>query len=353
MNELGLNVEIFDPMEKVGDGKPRPNVIGTLDRGAEKTLGLVTHYDIVPPGSNWTKDPFELTVKGDKAYGRGAADDKSAIAICLGAIKLVMDTAKLNVKLIVSPEEEIGGKWGIGYIMDEVGLRFDLGVVVDSMPNFISIGASGVFFGEIKVIGKQGHAGYPHRADNPIPKLAKLIIAFNKFVKIREHKLSIINAPPGSPKKKAWGRISFTMIGGGEKENIIPGEAWTKFDMRLLPEEDPDEARLELLTFFNKTKEDLKINAKLSFGNCSGGYLTKPSEPLVRRFKDSTAFVFGSPLPVAASLGGDDGKFLSNKKIPVLSYGAIAEDSHFHGVDEFVRLKDLKNVRDVFVHLIG
>jgi len=353
MRELGLKVEIFDPVDKVGDGKPRPNVIGTLDVGAEETIGLVTHYDVVPLGDNWTKDPFKLTVEGDKAYGRGAADDKSAIATCLGAINLVRDTARFNIKLIASPEEEIGGEWGIGYIMGEVGLRFDFGVVVDSMPNMISIGASGVLQGEIRVFGKQGHAGYPHRADNPIPKLSRLITAFDEFAKMRERKLSIVDAPPDSPKKKVWGRISFTMMGGGAKENIIPGEAWTRFDMRLLPDEDPSPARSEMLAFFNKAREKLKIDAKLSFGNFSGGYLTSPSEPFVRCFADATASVFGTPLPIAASLGGDDGKFLADKNIPVISYGAIAEDSHFHGVDEFVYLKDLQNVRDVFVRLIG
>jgi succinyl-diaminopimelate desuccinylase len=353
MSELGLKVEILDPVDKIRDGKPRPNVIGTLDVGAKETIGLVTHYDVVPLGDNWTKDPFNLTVDGDKAYGRGAADDKSAVATCLGAIKLVRDTARFNIELIASPEEEIGGKWGIGYIMGEVGLKFDFGVVVDSMPNMISIGASGIIQGEIRVFGKQGHAGYPHRADNPIPKLSRLIIAFDEFARMRERKLSIVNAPPDSPKKKVWGRISFTMMGGGVKENIIPGEAWTRFDMRLLPDEDPSQASSEMLAFFNKAREELRINAKLSFGNFSGGYLTNPSEPFIRRFAVATASVFGSSLPIAASLGGDDGKFIADKNIPVISYGAIAEDSNFHGVDEFVYLKDLQNVRDVFVHLIG
>lgn len=61
---------------------------------------------------NWTKDPFKLTVENDKAFGRGTADDKSAIAACLGAINLIRDTARLNVKLIASPEEEMGENGG-------------------------------------------------------------------------------------------------------------------------------------------------------------------------------------------------------------------------------------------------
>jgi succinyl-diaminopimelate desuccinylase len=353
MRELGLRVEILDPKEIVGDGIPRPNVIGTLDAGVDETIGFVTHYDIVPPGEGWAKPPFKLTVEEGKAFGRGAADDKSAVATSLGAIKKVGRHARFNVKVIASPEEEIGGRWGIGYVMDHCKTRFDYGVVIDSMPNFISIGASGVVQGEIRAFGKQGHAGYPYLSDNAVPKLIRLVGAFDGFARQREGKLSAIDAPPGSPRKKVWGRISFTMLGGGEKENIVPGEAWARFDMRLLPEEGSAEAMGEMERFFEETKKKLGIEAKLTFKEPHEAYLTEPSSPFVRRFSDATAAVFGSPLPSAASLGGDDGKFLQAKGIPVLSFGAIADDSHFHGVDEFVRLSDLENVRDVLVKLIG
>jgi succinyl-diaminopimelate desuccinylase len=123
--------------------------------------------------------------------------------------------------------------------------------------------------------------------------------------------------------------------------------------MRLLPEEGSAEAMGEMERFFEETKKKLGIEAKLTFKEPHEAYLTEPSSPFVRRFSDATAAVFGSPLPIAASLGGDDGKFLQAKGIPVLSFGAIADDSHFHGVDEFVRLSDLENVRDVLVKLIG
>lgn len=353
MEELGLQVEVVDPLEKVGDGLPRPSVIGTLDVGAEETMGLVTHYDVVPPGDNWQRDPFKFTVEGDRAYGRGSSDDKSAIAVCMGAVKTVGKDARYNVKIVASPEEEIGGNWGIGYVMGDYGLRLDWGVIVDAQPNMISIGASGIIQGETRVFGKQGHAGYPHNADNPIPKLVHLLTAFEEFARFRENKLSSIDAPPGSPKKKLWGRISFTMIGGGEKENVIPGEAWARFDMRLLPDENPSKAQSELQDFFDRTTERLDLKAQLTFTKFDDAYLTPPSSEIVKRFADATAAIFGTPLPLAASLGGDDGKFLFEKGIPVVSYGVIAEDSNFHGKDEFVRLSDLQNVRDALVHLIG
>lgn len=350
MKGLGLKVEVFDP--NLPDGVKRPSVVGTLDVGSEKTIGLVTHYDVVPPGEGWTKPPFKLTLCDGRAYGRGAADDKSAIAASLGAINLVRDDVRFNVKILASPEEEIGGEWGIGYLMQEVGLKFDFGIIVDSMPNIVSIGASGIVQGEVKVIGKQGHAGYPHKTINPVHELSKLINEFEKFIRMRENKLSLADAPPGSPKNKVWGRLSFTMLGGGIKENVIPSEAWARFDMRLLPEEDPEVAKKEMLEFFESAKGAIKGIAIISFKGTDRGYLTLPNNPFVQSFIESTKMVFGAPLPIAASLGGDDGRFLANKGIPVVSYGAIAEDTNFHGVDEYVHLKDLKNVRDVFVNFI-
>jgi succinyl-diaminopimelate desuccinylase len=353
MKAIGLNVDIYDPMAQTGDGKPRPNVVGTLDVGAKKTIGLITHYDVVPPGEGWKHNPYKLTVEGDRAYGRGAADDKSAIAASLGALRLLGKNAKYNVILATSPDEETGGVWGIGYLMREIKLKLDCGVVVDSMPNMVTIGACGRITGEIRVFGKQGHAGYNYLADNPIPKLARLLVELEGFVKQREQKLSAIDAPPMSPKKKLWGRISFTIIGGGEKENVVPAAAWTRFDLRLLPDEEALEAKSELLAYFEQAREKLGINAELTYDYEDLGFITATSTPFVKAFSEATSSVFGSPLPLAASLGGDDGKFLSERGIPVVSYGAIADDTQFHGTDEFVYLKDIASLRDVLVKLIG
>ncbi|MEM2126261.1 MAG: M20/M25/M40 family metallo-hydrolase [Candidatus Methanosuratincola sp.] len=183
-------------------------------------------------------------------------------------------------------------------------------------------------------------------------RLASLIREFENFARFRERKLSKIDAPPGSPNKKLWGRFSFTIIGGGEKENIIPSNAWARFDMRILPDEPVEEAKSELIAFFDRTRESLGLNADLKIVLEDKGFLTPPEHPFVETFLNATASVFGSPLPLGASLGGDDGKFLASKGIPVVSYGAIAEDSHFHGTDEFVYIRDLMRLRDVLVQLI-
>jgi len=348
MKEIGLKVDFFNP--NFQDGVRRPCVIGTLNTSSKYTIALIAHYDVVPPGENWTKPPFKLTIEDGKAFGRGAADDKGGIAAILGAINIVKDNSKFNLMAIMTPEEEVGGVLGLGYLMENYEIKADFGIIVDSSPNIVSIGASGIMRGEIRVKGKQGHAGYPHLAINPIHELSYLITKFNEFIKFREEKYSIAFAPPGSPKEKVWGRFSFTMIGGGIKENVIPNEAWTKFDMRLLPEEDPKEAEKEFLNFLNKI--NIKGKIELSLEKPDRGYLTNPSNPFVKLFVKATEKVFGNPLPLCASLGGNDGRFLANKSIPVISYGVIADDTNFHGTDEFVYISDLEKVRNVFVEFM-
>jgi len=50
--------------------------------GRGKKVLFITHYDVVPPGDGWTRDPFEPEVVNGKLYGRGASDDKAAIVRC-------------------------------------------------------------------------------------------------------------------------------------------------------------------------------------------------------------------------------------------------------------------------------
>ena len=84
---IGLRTEVYDSVEVASDKKPRPSVIVRLDVGARETVLLATHYDVGAAGTGWRHDPFKLAVEGDKAFGRGAADDKGAIVCAMGALR--------------------------------------------------------------------------------------------------------------------------------------------------------------------------------------------------------------------------------------------------------------------------
>jgi len=351
--KIGLEVEVYDSREKTKDHLPRPNVVASLDVGADETLLGIAHYDIVPPGTGWRHDPFTLTVDGERAYGRGAADDKSAIAALLGAAKKIGKGSRLNFKILATADEEVGGEYGLGFLLNDVGIKGDAALIVDAGPELLSIGASGINQGTITVRGKQGHAGYPHLSLNALHGMARLIVELEKFQKFREQKLSMLDAPPGSPNKKVWGRFSVTMLQSGTKSNIIPGTAEATFDMRLIPEEDCVKAQRELEEFLEKVdlgNREYKVD--LQFTLTGGNYFTDPQLPFVQSFKRAIEKVTGTEVLLAAELGGNDGRFTSAKGIPTISYGPISKDTNFHGVDEFVWLRDIRIVRDSIVEYL-
>jgi acetylornithine deacetylase/succinyl-diaminopimelate desuccinylase-like protein len=112
MREAGLlNVETL----KVGNSLPY--AYGEwLEAGPDKpTVFLYAHHDVQPVNfiEQWKSDPWKLTRRDGRLFGRGSADDKAAISAFLGAIAAYRKTSNklpVNVKMVVEGEEEIGSK---------------------------------------------------------------------------------------------------------------------------------------------------------------------------------------------------------------------------------------------------
>jgi succinyl-diaminopimelate desuccinylase len=350
--QLGLGTEVLDGRNVTIDGESRPNVIVSLEGTSDVDLLFVTHLDVVPADeSKWKTHPFRLRVTSDRAYGRGAADDKSNIVAAMSAMgELAKGEPEVNINLVVTVDEEIGGRAGIGYLFDDIGIRGNAGVVVDSSPNYISIGASGALWGRLIVKGKGGHSGYPEQADNAIYRATAFVDKLKRYHKTVSKIRSRLQAPPDAPYPKVHGRFSVTMLHAGEKENVIPGECEIRFDRRLIPEEDPKKAEADLRTYIMElakqqgtTVDEFKILNKVD------GYYTDVKHPFVRYFSGIANQVVGETLPIAADLGGNDGSHLAQAGIPVVCYGTIRHDTNYHAHNEFVYLKDIQIVRDVLI----
>ncbi|MGZ4477420.1 MAG: M20/M25/M40 family metallo-hydrolase [Nocardioidaceae bacterium] len=93
----------------VDDGAPAVVARKPAPEGA-RTVLLYAHHDVQPTGdvAAWDSDPFEPTERGDRLYGRGAADDKAGIAAHLAALRALGDDLPVGVTLFVEGEEEIG-----------------------------------------------------------------------------------------------------------------------------------------------------------------------------------------------------------------------------------------------------
>ncbi len=350
--EAGLKVEVFDSMH---DGIPQPNIVASLDVGAKTTVLFCTHYDVVPAGDveDWKKPPFELTLEKDKAFGRGVSDNKGNIVASVSSAKEIIKkgTSKVNWKILISPNEEIGGSWGIDYLMNgPPKIRGDFGIVVDSGPEYVSTGASGVISGTITVHGTQGHAGYPFKFANAIHLSIPLMQVMLDFVDIRRKVVSKLPAPPGSPHRTLWGRFSMTVYNAGSKTNTIPGKAEISFDCRTVPEEDIEEVVKDIEEFFENAKEETGVEASLEFKTKHAGWGSDPENDFVKAFHASVKEVTDPELPISADLGGNDGYYFTSHGIPTVCYGTLRDDNNYHGLDEFMHLEDFETVKKVLIH---
>jgi len=351
---IGLETEVHDSAGISADRKPRPNLVVRLDAGAPETIVFATHYDVVGAGSGWKHDPFRLTVEGDRAFGRGAADDKGSIVCVISAMRELRSMApRANVVLLVSPDEEVGGELGVGYLVNKMKIRGDAAIVVDASPEYITIGASGVLWGKVTVKGKQGHAGYPHLAENAIEKAIPFLGQLSKYAKTRERIRSKIPAPPGALHKRIWGRFTLTMLTAGEKENIIPGECQARFDLRVCPDENYETAKKGLTNYFSRVCSESKVNAKLEYTKQDAtNYFTQPKHPLVSQLSRAAEKAYGRSIPLGGELGGNDGHYFAKAKIPVVCFGPTRDECNFHGAEEFIYLSDIELVKKAFIRLI-
>ncbi len=118
----------------------QPAVLATrAARNGRPTILLYAHHDVQPPGKDedWDSLPFEPTVRGDRLYGRGAADDKAGVMTHIAAIRSFVETVgsdfDLGLALFIEGEEEFGSRSFTNFLSaHRAELAADVIVVADS-----------------------------------------------------------------------------------------------------------------------------------------------------------------------------------------------------------------------------
>lgn len=328
---LGFGPKIYDANSP--DKKPRPNVIVNMDNGAEKTLLINAHYDVVPAGEGWETDPFEMKIKNKRIYGRGTSDDKGAIAASLYAVS--ESKPKVNMQFAYTCDEEIGGKYGLGYLVKEKLVKADAALILDGSPA-ATAASSGVVMGKLHFRGKAGHAGKPFEADNPVPKMIIFLNELKNYSKIREKSHSPYF---GLNKKRIFGRFSITTLKGSEKENIIPEEAVAGFDLRINPGEKMENVLAEFKNHLKIVTKKTGISPELKIIGAHNGYESKGK--FVEKMKriTNTDGNYGT-------WGGNDGHHTAHL-METACFGPSSASNNIHVANEFVKIKDLEYVKSI------
>jgi acetylornithine deacetylase len=192
------------------------------------TIALVSHLDVVPPGSGWTRDPFTPTVEGNRLYGRGSGDAKASVAAMLCAAKDLFDAGGLQAgRLLVL----LGyGEETKNTTMERAVARagpIDAAVVGEPTNLDFAIAQRGLLMADLLARGDQRHAGYA-AADgdftNATLVLAQDLLRLQDLFGSRSH--PVLGHTTATP----------TMLEAGVSRNVTPPVAKAVLDIRSTPD---------------------------------------------------------------------------------------------------------------------
>jgi len=224
----------------------KASLYATIGDGKEG-IGLSGHSDCVPvTGQTWTGDPFTLTERGGKLYGRGTCDMKGFIACVLASVPLFKaQKLKEPIHIIISYDEEVGCA-GVRPLLARLGqdLQRPRAVIVGEPTSMQVIdGHKRIDVYRTTVRGKEAHSSLPAIGVNAISAAAELI---GELDCIAETIATTENDPRFEP---PYSTVSVGMIEGGTAPNIVPKTCTFRWQVRSLPSASADEAPHALSAF--------------------------------------------------------------------------------------------------------
>jgi succinyl-diaminopimelate desuccinylase len=255
----------------VGDG--RANVVGRIDNGEGPCFAFNSHMDTVPAGGGWTSDPFRLTERDGKLFGRGACDARGPIAAMTEAGRLLAlqrDLWRGTLIMMFVADEEING----GGSRALAKQKPDLIVVGEPTNNAVFSAHKGCLRPLIRTKGNAAHSGRPELGVNAILAASQLISLFDA----RDRELRALNHP-----LVGHASLTVTRIAGGIADNVVPQDCELVLDRRLLPGETLDDALDDLQTLLTRAKRNHGVEAEIAaIRTKAGSTETAVDEPLVR-----------------------------------------------------------------------
>ncbi len=334
---------------------PRYIVIARLKGGrGGPTLHFNGHYDVVPPGSGWSSDPFKPLIREGKLYGRGASDMKGGIASIIAALRALAEADTVFngvVEASFTPDEETGGETGVLYMLEQGLAEPNYAVVAEpSTPTVIWIGNKGAVWALVEVFGKQAHGSTPWLGVNAFEKMVEIAYLMVKELKprIESRKSSYeYDDPEGA---KATINIGGE-VRGGAKTNIVPGYYAFSIDRRVIPEENVEEAAREIIEFVEKAAERVGAKTRVKIVSKFPATVTDPKSRLVEALAASVEEVVGVKPRRTVCIGGLDTRYFQERGIEAATYGP-GEGRVAHMADEYVEIDNVVKVAKVYVRLV-
>lgn len=319
------------------DAGRKANLFATVGPARPEGVILSGHTDVVPVADQqWTSDPFRLTRREDRLFGRGAADMKAFIACSLAALDFVdLDALERPVHLAFSYDEEIGCL-GAPHLIEHIQSKIELpAVAIVGEPSRMRIIGShkGVNIYKVSVTGVAAHSSAAHLG---VSANAIAIRLMNHLLQIAETLAAEEMWDPDF--QPPFSTLTIGLMSGGTAANILAAEANFVFDLRSLPQHDPGEVLESFQAEIDRARE--------AFPKATITFQPLAFVPPLARISDGRAEEFvravgGDNLAMTTgSFGAEAGQFQQAGFSTVICGPGSIDQAH--QADEFIDVSEIE-----------
>jgi len=280
------------------------------------TVVLNGHVDVVPGNPA----DFVPRIEGGKLFGRGSYDMLGAVGVMM---MLAAEWAKrppaCSVKLKLVPDEETGGRFGTGYLVDQ-GHVGDFVICGEPTNLNIAVQAKGILQLRVAAEGKAAHGSRPWLGKNAI------MVAM-------EHYKAIEALPiwKKSSRYYAGSSLNMSQIQAGQAVNQVPDVCVFTLDIRYLPELDREGILPQI--------QSAVPGASVSIIQEGQPVCTDEEDMFVKRLKAAVTDETGAEPSLFGQDGSADTRYYSKLAIPAVEFGPVG--ANHHGPNEFVEIGSL------------
>ena len=333
---LGFEIRV----EPLPGSSGKANLIATRGHG-EDGLVLSGHTDTVPyDAARWTTDPFELTERDGKLFGLGTSDMKGFFAAALHAIaRYEHGELRRPITLLGTADEEstMDGARALVEAREQLGRYAIIGEPTGLRPIRKH---KGVFYVEITVRGRAGHASNPALGVNAIEGLRRVLPALEAWRNAVGARYSDADFEVPTP------TLSFGRVTGGDSPNRICAECTLDVDIRLLPGMTRSSVVEELREVVTESLDGGDWRHEV---RATGAHADAFAGPTDAEFQRTVETLCGCSAGTA--LFGTEAPYLAELGLQTLVLGA-GDIAVAHQPDEYVTMEAVERATDVYAGLI-
>ncbi len=314
-----------------------------------RSFGFNGHTDVVPIGdaAAWTVDPFGAEIKDGFMYGRGATDMKSGVAAFVAAaIDFVRDTPPDgSIVITITGDEEGDALDGTTAILDWMranGETMDHCLVgeptsPDTMGQMMKIGRRGSLSAHFTINGVQGHSAYPHRANNPLTAMVRLM-----------DRLASFELDQGTEHFDQSTLAITTIDTGNPAGNVIPAQCTANVNIRFNDAHTGAGLTAWLQSEADKIVAETGVSIAMKVKISGESFITPPGE-LSNLIASAVQSELGVTPEMSTTGGTSDARFVKDL-CPVTEFGLVGKT--MHSVDERVEVAQITQLKSIYARIL-